>query len=102
MAEAQRITEPVSFQCYNVAVQRRHRTIRQAIRIKIAHPASYATSTTLLKPPAQADMLTGCRDSDSRLTRSANGVVYGPFEYLDTRPLSAAWRHALVTVLPIP
>lgn len=55
------------------------------------------TMLAILQPLANAAMLAACRNPNSRFLRMGDGTICGPsnYEYLNIRPLSAAWRLAM-------
>jgi hypothetical protein len=100
MVEAQRITEPRLLS--NITTGLSNLSIEAT---KSSHSGSEAQQVklVLLQPLANIDMLTACRNPDSRLIRKSDGSVCGTsnHEYLDIRPLSLAWRQAVTKVPPI-
>src|SRR5262249_35821334 len=90
--EAQRISAPSSPS--DVTIGLSSLTIEPP-KLEVSTSGSQ-TKLAILQPLANAAMLAACRDPNSRFLRKEDGTICGPSndEYLNIRPLSAAWRQA--------
>jgi len=71
------------------------------------HPNSTSTAQSkrllLLHPLVSAEMLSACRNPNSRFLRDCQGSIVRPSnqETLDIRPLGRAWRQAITNLAPV-
>lgn len=104
MAEAERITDPSLLQESSIVTKLSSLTInasKQPPESALQPPPQ--VKLVLLQPLANAEMLESCHDSSLNQGLKSDGSVYTmpKYEGLDIRPLSKAWRGALMKVPPI-
>ena len=73
-----------------------------SLSIETQSDSALCIRLALLRPIANTEMLTACRNPNSRFLRDCQGSIVRPsnHETLDIRPLSLAWRQVIANVSP--